>query len=244
MDTIKYILILAVVAAGIFFIIQKSPLATAPVSNGAPTTSAPLPVELCFAKFGEPNERGFYDADTLRMTLAGEKVTGELDLLPAEKDSKTGTFDGTVGPVDPTMMARKAQVWWRTTAEGMNTTEELRIIFGEGTASIGMGEMTDRGDGVYVYKDPENISYTLELSDVSCKDLTERESVEKYLKANISVLSPVKAVLGGAWHVVSYTADISNNSGTVMYEDGHIQEKKDFSYTTNDAGEVTELHMQ
>jgi len=73
-----------------------------------------------------------------------------------------------------------------------------------------------------------------------CKplDLIEKENVETYLKTNIVTLSPVKAVLGGTWYVVSMTVDLEKNSGTVTYEDGHVQEKKNFSYTTNEKREV------
>src|SRR3989344_8755574 len=60
-----------------------------------------------------------------------------------------------------------------------------------------------------------------------------KQNVENYLRKNISTLSLVKAVLGGTWYVVSATVDLKKNSGTVVYEDGHIQEKKNFSYTTN-----------
>jgi hypothetical protein len=53
----------------------------------------------------------------------------------------------------------------------MSAQEQVKIIFGEGVASVGFGEMVDRGDGVYVYKDPKNIKYTLELNDVACSNL-------------------------------------------------------------------------
>jgi putative hemolysin len=68
-----------------------------------------------------------------------------------------------------------------------------------------------------------------------------KQNVENYLRENISKLSPVKAVLGGTWYVVSATIDLEKNSGTVVYEDGHIQETKNFSYTTNEKGEVASL---
>src|ERR1035437_9585171 len=68
-----------------------------------------------------------------------------------------------------------------------------------------------------------------------------KQNVENYLRENISTLSPVKAVLGGTWYVVSDTIDLGKNSGTVTYEDGHIQEIKNFSYTTNTNGDVVSL---
>jgi len=72
-------------------------------------------------------------------------------------------------------------------------------------------------------------------------DLTERKNVENYLSNNISTLSPVKAVLGGTWYVLASTIDLEKKSGTVTYEDGHIQEKKNFTYTVNEKGEVVSL---
>lgn len=73
---------------------------------------------------------------------------------------------------------------------------------------------------------------------VTDQNLTEKVSVENYLRENISALSPVPAVLGGTWYVTSSTIDVEKNSGTVEYEDGHIQETRNFSYTTNEKGEV------
>ena len=185
--------------------------------------------------------RGFHDEYTLRMLLNGEKVTGQLNYLPGEKDTKVGKIEGTVGPVDKIAMARTADLWWNTFGEGISAKEQLRIIFGEGTASIGAGELVDRGDGVYVYKDPTKLQYAFSLTDVSCSDLTERENVESYLKNNISTLSPVKAVLGGTWYVLTSNIDLAKNSGTVTYEDGHVQEKKNFTYTVNEKQEVISL---
>lgn len=72
----------------------------------------------------------------------------------------------------------------------------------------------------------------------------ERGSVENYVRANISTLSPVKPVLGGTWQVVSLTVDLEKNSGTVTYEDGHIQEKRNFTYTTNENSEVASLVIE
>lgn len=242
--TLIIILIIGVVFGVFYFITKKEAIApdTIPLVTTDEDTKGPR--ELCFAKFSTPDKNGNYDKYTLRLILDGEKATGELNFLPAEKDSKTGEIQGTVSAVDKTMMARTASLWWYTFAEGMSAKEELKIIFGEGTASVGLGEMKDRGDGVYVYKDPKNISYKLELKDVACGDLVERASVEGYLKENISELSPVKAVLGGTWYVISSTVNLQNNSGTVMYEDGHVQEKRNFTYTTDDKQEIVSLQIE
>lgn len=234
MKFFKYAIAIVAVLFIAFTVIYKKP-------NINLVSEDKTPSELCFARFGEVSERGFYDRYTLRLNLDGESARGELKFLPAEKDSKVGKFEGTVGAVDKIMMARRGDVLWDTLAEGMNTKEELKFIFGEGVASIGFGEMMDRGDGVYVYKNKDNVSYNLELMDVACSDLTERENVEKYLKDNISAISPVKEKLGGKWYVLSYTLDVQNNAGTVTYEDGHTQEKRTFSYSADVSGVVTGL---
>jgi hypothetical protein len=237
----KILLIIVVgvgVVVGILYFINKEEIITPVVVP--PATVDVNKAQLCF--YGEnKTQNGLYDMAWLKMNIAGDKVTGEFRNLPAEKDSKVGTFEGDVGPVDKTMMARTANVWWDSMAEGMQVKEQLRIIFGEGNASAGFGEMVDRGDGVYVYKDATQLTYGMSMTDVACMDLIERASVENYLRENISKLSPVKAVLGGTWYVVSSTVDLSTNSGTVTYEDGHIQETKNFSYTTDGKGEVINL---
>jgi hypothetical protein len=112
------------------------------------------------------------DSATLRMAIVdGTKITGSLNIIPAEKDKKTGHIVGTAGPVDPKMMARTADLIWTASAEGMTNKEELKVIFGEGMATPGFGEMKLReSDGVYVYADPTKISYTLPLQQTDCGD--------------------------------------------------------------------------
>ena len=242
--TLFVIVILAIILGTFYFLNKKEAIAPAVVPDD--TSGALTDIksgEFCFAKFGVPDKNGSYDRYTLRLILNDGKATGELNLLPAETDSKTGEFEGVVGAVNEAM-ERTADLWWFTFAEGMSAKEELKIILSENTASIGFGEMVDRGDGVYIYKDSKNISYTLELASMPCVDLNERANVESYLHENIVELSPAKAVLGGTWYVVSDTIDLAKNSGTVTYEDGHIQEKRNFSYTTNDKGEVLDLKIK
>src|SRR3989338_6884838 len=76
---------------------------------------------------------------------------------------------------------------------------------------------------------------------VQSDSMAEKASVESYLRANIVQLSPVPAVLGGTWYVVSVEVNTDMNTGTVEYEDGHISEKRDFSYTTSGGTEVASL---
>ncbi|MDE2399937.1 MAG: hypothetical protein KGL67_02945 [Patescibacteria group bacterium] len=239
MKKILTIIIALGVIVGIFYFVNKKS-AVAPVAT--PTTPTEVQnAELCYAYFSSTNERGFSDLYTLHMLMSGEKVTGELKFLPGEKDSKVGKFEGTVGGVNKTTMLQTADIWWDTFGEGITAKEQLKFTFDKNTASLGAGELIDRGDGVYVYKDPENLFYNIHLTALPCSSLVLRDNVENYLRANISKLSPVKAVLGGTWHVIGVTVDLGKSAGVVVYEDGHIQEKKNFSYTTNEKQEIISL---
>jgi len=110
------------------------------------------------------------DSAKLSMDIRADKVIGEFYWLPSEKDSKTGIFKGTVTPVDPSSMSRTVSGIWKTSAEGMTADEEIKIIFGEGIANVGFGEMKDRGDGVYVYANPNDLSYEPNLQQTDCGD--------------------------------------------------------------------------
>lgn len=190
------------------------------------------PISLCFVKFGEKQESGFYDKFTLKMNLdnASKTVTGYLKILPAEKDASLGSFEGSVSAVDPYAMARTIDAWWTREGEGRTEKSQLRIIFGEGTANVGFGSMKENPDGSYSYEDLEKVDYSMSLNDYSCLDLEEREVVEEILWKKINELSPVAPVLGGKFYVVSMDLDLVTNSGLVIYEDGHIQEKRNFDY--------------
>lgn len=193
--------------------------------------------ELCFVQFGAKQESGFYDKFTLRMNLdnTNKTVKGYLKLLPAEKDSAIGSYEGTVTDMDPLTSSRTIDAWWNREGEGVTEKSQLRIIFGEGNASIGFGAMKANADGSYSYEDLSKVDYSFTLTDYSCEDLSEREAVEEILWKNINTLSPVKAVLGGTFYVVSMDLDLVKNSGSVVYEDGHIQEKREFNYEVVDS---------
>ncbi len=184
---------------------------------------------LCYYNYKKVDS-GFYDKSWLKLIISEEKIKGEFNNIPAEKDSKVGLFDGTVGPLEQKIMSRRATVWWDSFAEGMNVKEELSIVFGDGSATVGFGEMIDRGDGVYVYKDKENLTYLDSMSQIDCETLDEKISVEKYIKESISTIATNKPVLGGTWYIVSVVANTTGHNGEVTYEDGHIQSKAIFTY--------------
>lgn len=157
--------IIIIAVAAIYFIIQKKP-----VVSPDPVVANPEPVMMCY-QYSKKMPSGFSDKAVLKMTLSGpggSQVTGEYKNLPAEKDSKSGTFTGTVGPMDPKISARTADVWWNSMAEGMRVTEQLKIVFGDGSAAAQFGEMVDRGDGTYVYKDPAHLTNGFQMSQTDC----------------------------------------------------------------------------
>lgn len=231
-DILLMILIVGI-AILIFSAIDKNTPEEPVISQEIPEQNIPKGIELCFYKETPTANPEYFDTAWLRMNLVGGSVTGEFRNLPAQTDSNFGLFEGTVTPVIPEMMARIADVWWNSESEGMKTKRELRIIFGEGTARVGFGDLQDRGDGVYVYTDKENIQTWQELTDVDCADLDDREIVAKYIRENIISLVPEEPVLGGTFYVLGIRLDPRIKTGMMEYEDGHIMGSASFDYTRN-----------
>ena len=206
----------------------------------------PMTYNLCYYR-SMKIDRGFYDVSWLKLNITGENVTGEFRNFPAEKDSKVGKFEGTVGPVDQQTMSRTADVWWDSLAEGMNVTEELLISFGDGSASVGFGgEQKDRGDGVYVYTDKSKIVYQLPMSQIDCESLDEKLFVEKYIRDNISTIATNAPVLGGSWYVIQVSVNALSHTAEVTYEDGHIESKANIIYNyqkSTNSVEITKFEV-
>ncbi len=204
----------------------------------------PHSISMCYRYFAQTN-RGSFDQALLRMEIMGDQVAGEYQNIPAEKDSKKGTFTGTVGAMDPMISARTADVWWDSFAEGMRVTEQLHILFGEGSASAMFGEMIDRGDGVYVYRDVSKLTPGFQMSQIDCESLDDIGLVEQYIRAHIAEIAPQQAVLGGTWYVTTIFVNPSTETGSVSYEDGHIMGSANFSYTRNgDQIVITAIHKK
>ena len=132
------------------------------------TEEQKIRVSLCYY-YSNKTDNGLEDRAWLRLDITnGTNVSGEFDNYPAEKDRKTGAFIGTAGPLNQNTMGRTAELWWNSSAEGMQVKEELNVEFGDGSASALYGEMVDRGDGVYVYKDKTALSFGSSLSQIDC----------------------------------------------------------------------------
>lgn len=229
----KKILIYIILFIIIFIIIGVILFSTKSEKNDVSLTPTPKEsIDMCY-RHSKDTSNGLADRAWLKMSILEDKISGEYQNLPAEKDSKIGTFVGDVGPMDPRISGRIADVWWNSFAEGMNTTEQLKIEFGEGSAVVFFGEMTDRGDGVYVYKDIEKLTPGFQMSQVDCEVLDDLIIVEKYIRDNIKTIITEKPVLGGTWYVISVNINPSTKTGVVTYEDGHIEGSKNFNYIRN-----------
>ena len=236
------VLIIIVVVVVLFFIFKKEkPI----VIEKPPAKEA---IAMCY-QYSKETSRGFVDRAWLKLNILDTNITGEYQNLPAEKDSKVGIFTGTVGPMDPQISGRIADVWWDSMGEGMQVMEQLKIEFGEGSASVLFGEMLDRGDGIYVYKDVSKLTPGFQMWQIDCEKLDDMIVVEKYIRDNIKTIVSEKPVLGGSWYAtvinVNPITDVNSpiKTGTVMltYEDGHIQKKAEFSYTRNGAEVIVNL---
>ncbi|MDD3662495.1 MAG: hypothetical protein PHT84_01370 [Candidatus Pacebacteria bacterium] len=184
---------------------------------------------LCFYR-SIKNENGFYNVAYLKSNILNSKINGEFYHLPAETDSKIGTFEGEITQKEGESIA---SVWWNSLAEGMNIKEELTIKIREESATVGFGEMKDRGDGVYIYKDSSNLYFIENMPQIDCDILDEKLSVEKYLRENINKIATNNEILGENWYIVSMMINTSTKRGEIIYEDGHIQNKANISYSYN-----------
>lgn len=75
----------------------------------------------------------------------------------------------------------------------------------------------------------EPIGSTEQLNDEYLEE--EKLFAEKYIRENIKNIALNQAVLGGTWYVVSINITPSMDTGEIVYEDGHIQNKASFTYT-------------
>lgn len=226
-------MLIIVIGIVIFFVVSRGNTTTEQTENFS---------SLCYYQ-ETPLENGLRDKSWLRIEDTLEEtgmntLRGEFYNIPAEKDTKVGTFAGEYMLDEADPMFIKAMTLWQSQAEGATVLEELAIKFNSQEVLIGFGEMKDRGDGIYVYTDKNAIAFTQTIPVVSCEELNERIVVEKYVRENIATISDVEPVLGGSWYVVSLNLDVAQNIGSTVYEDGHIQETRNFSYEVID-GNVT-----
>ena len=164
---ILYLILVCVVIGGVFLWIEKNKNQKENDGNNNGVVVKET-ASFCYYYFNK-TDHGLYDQALLRLNINGENVSGEFDNYPAGKDSKVGTFEGTVGPLNQETTGRTASLWWNSLTRGRQVKEELNIEFGDSNASALYGEMIDRGDGVYVYKDKTQMFFGPSLSQISCE---------------------------------------------------------------------------
>lgn len=75
--------------------------------------------------------------------------------------------------------------------------------------------------------------------------MSDQTIVEQYIRDNIKTLAPENPVLGGNWYVTSVTLDEAKKTGSMVYEDGHIQRNATFIYArTGDVVTVSSVKKQ
>ena len=92
---------------------------------------------------------------------------GFFDFSPAGKDKKSGPLSGSF---DVEGDRATGHLIWDASAEGVTNKEELIVIFGLDIAQPGFGEMKESSNGIFVYADPKNISYPINLQRTDCDD--------------------------------------------------------------------------
>ena len=171
------VVILFVVGSIVYFrqIKKDIPPVTEPVlQTPAPVPAVVQPQDFCFYK-ETPTTKNLKDIMWLKLTTMDKNVSGELHILPAEKDKKIGFFSGDIGGLLTKNMTGYSDLWWNTVAEGVMQKEELRIALANSDkgaeASVAFGGMIDNGDGTYIYKDKENLTYQ-SMPQVDCAGLS------------------------------------------------------------------------
>lgn len=166
----KSILILILTVISIFIIVRYFPKSTVQDTASVETNT---PIDMCYF-YEKETTAGLFDRSWVILSIVGSDVTGEFYSIPAEKDAKTGSFVGNVGPVKQQSMSRTASLLWNSSAEGVNVQEQLAIEFGDGSAVALYGEMVDRGDGIYMYKDTNALTPGFNMWQIDCMQLIEK----------------------------------------------------------------------
>lgn len=164
MKTFRIFIVLVIIAAALFLIIKK------PVPHDVPSDAAGGTMlegtdHYCYLWSTPAGDRATIDLSV----VPGGATSGSFEWVPAQKDSKRGSFEGVAYATDEEGIKRVMKGWWHTSAEGTTATEELSIRFDDKTAAAGFGEMKDRGDGTFVYANSTNLSYAPTLSRIDCE---------------------------------------------------------------------------
>ena len=169
-----------------------------------PGDTSASPVVMCY-QYSNLAAPGLVDQATLRMSVTGTQVTGEYSNLPAEKDSMKGSFVGTADRIPGNALYKIAHVAWDVSAEGTRVTQDLSIRFSDQDATALFGEMVDKGDGTYGYKDPEHLTTGFIMARVDCSAIVPADAtasisgIKGKLPAGSTPPPALASVVGTKW---------------------------------------------
>ena len=103
---------------------------------------------------------GPVDSLYIRLDIFGELANGVYNWLPGEKDSKTGSFMGTLENGIVTAL-------YKYDAEGMYAKEEVLFTVESGGLRIGTGELVE-SEGVWLFKDKSRAEFGELIPEVPC----------------------------------------------------------------------------
>ncbi len=103
---------------------------------------------------------GAVDTLYIRMDVLGELVNGTFNWLPQEKDSKRGSFKGTLENGVVTAL-------YTYKAEGVAAKEEVLFKLVDGGLRVGHGELV-LDQGVWLFKDKGHAQYGDLVPEVDC----------------------------------------------------------------------------
>lgn len=131
-------------------------------NRSAPTTAAPAGPAIASAPAQQVCYRQVVGRDTtmVRLLISGATVTGELAVLPAEKDRARGPFRGT-------LTGQQIVADWQRAGEGQTQVYEVEFMLAGDSLRWREGARTEKG-GKWVLANPAQ-SYQYLLGKVSCK---------------------------------------------------------------------------
>ncbi len=104
------------------------------------------------------------DTTTVTLVFDGDKVTGEMNWLPWEKDGATGTLKGTKNADG------ELELMYNYVIEGSEQSETKVMKIENGDLMIKVGELVDpKNNGNLKFKDVKKAKYKETLKRVSCK---------------------------------------------------------------------------
>lgn len=234
----KFLLFLFIVAilGGSFYLLRNLLNKQNTVDNSQ-NISIDQGIDFCFYS-KDLNNYGVYDKQYLVFNVKDNIAFGGYENKLSNSEIQAGDFYGTVSDFDREISGRKLDLIWSIQSGNDIREEKLIIHYGEGSAVAFFGEKVINQQGVYEYKNINNLKPGKTMSQIDCARLGEIQLVESYIVSNIKSLTSAEAVLGGSWYVVDVNVNTLAKSGEVLYEDGHIQELANFDYVIDDNGSV------